>query len=172
MRFPAKITSSCIWVVIPVDWVILHWYACGADKRSLGWSVYSHVIAKFSPMSKLLHFLTHGASLARFARKSSAMTSGRMLTAREIYFYKFVHERVFLRGLYNKSLKGWSLGKHWDSRETKFNCFPWDQSLIFKLFHQDTSRRFKMNDWQYLSLGDLEQNEVFPKGKSSGFLVP
>ena len=36
MRFPAKITSSCIWVDIRVDWVILHWYACGADARSLG----------------------------------------------------------------------------------------------------------------------------------------
>ena len=33
MRFPAKITSSCIWVAMPVDWVILHWYACGADGR-------------------------------------------------------------------------------------------------------------------------------------------
>ena len=29
-----------------------------------------------------------------------------------------------------------------------------------------------MDDWQYLSLEDLEQNEVFPKGKSSAFLVP
>ena len=28
-------TLSCIWVAIPVDWVILHWYACGADGRSL-----------------------------------------------------------------------------------------------------------------------------------------
>ena len=28
---------SCIWVAIPVDWVILHWYACGADRRSVGW---------------------------------------------------------------------------------------------------------------------------------------
>ena len=35
----------------------------------------------------------------------------RMLTAREIYFHKFVHEKVFLRGLYNKSLKDWSVGK-------------------------------------------------------------
>ena len=26
--------------------------------------------------------------------------------------------------------------------------------------------------WQYLSLGDLEQNEVFPEGKSWGFLLP
>ena len=39
MRFPAKITSSYISVAIPVDWVILHWYACGADGRSLGRAV-------------------------------------------------------------------------------------------------------------------------------------
>ena len=29
-----------------------------------------------------------------------------------------------------------------------------------------------MNNWQYLSLGDPEQNELFPKSKSWGFLVP
>ena len=67
----AKITSSCIWVAIPVDWIILHWYACGADGRSLGQavgrSVYGHLITKFSRMGRLLHFLTHGAPLARFA---------------------------------------------------------------------------------------------------------
>ena len=74
MRFPAKITSSCIWVAIPVDWVILHWYTCGADGRSLGRAVYGHVITKFSRMGRLLHFLTHGAPLARFARESSAIT--------------------------------------------------------------------------------------------------
>ena len=28
-------TLSRIWVAIPVDWVILHWYACSADGRSL-----------------------------------------------------------------------------------------------------------------------------------------
>ena len=72
MRFPAKITSSCIWVAIPVDWVILHWYACGADGRSLGRAVYGHVITKFSRMGRLLHFLTHGVQLARFARESCA----------------------------------------------------------------------------------------------------
>ena len=33
MRFPAKITSSCIWIDIPFDWLILHWYACGVDGR-------------------------------------------------------------------------------------------------------------------------------------------
>ena len=39
MRFPSKITSSCIWVAIPVHWVILHWYACGANGRSGGRTV-------------------------------------------------------------------------------------------------------------------------------------
>ena len=74
MRFPAKITSSCISVAIPVDWVILHCYACVADGRSLGRAVYGHVITKFSGMGRLLHFLTHGAPRARLARESSAIT--------------------------------------------------------------------------------------------------
>ena len=77
MWFSAKITLSCIWVAIPVDWVILHWYACGADRRSLGQvggqSVYSHMITKFSRMGRLLHFLTHGALLACFVRESTAI---------------------------------------------------------------------------------------------------
>ena len=54
--------ASCIWVAIPVDWVILHWFACGAD----GWAgtrAYGHVITKFYRMGRLLHFLTHGATL-------------------------------------------------------------------------------------------------------------
>ena len=46
------ISFRCIWAAIPVDWIILHWYACGADGRSggrctvtwlpnfLGWVVY------------------------------------------------------------------------------------------------------------------------------------
>ena len=37
-----------------------HWYACGADRRSGGRSVYGHVITKFSWMGGLPHFLTHG----------------------------------------------------------------------------------------------------------------
>ena len=28
-----NLVSNCIWLVIPDDWVILHWYACGADGR-------------------------------------------------------------------------------------------------------------------------------------------
>ena len=52
------------------------WYACSADGRSGGaggQSVYGHVITKFFPISRLLHFLTHGAPLARFARESFAI---------------------------------------------------------------------------------------------------
>ena len=32
-------TLSCIWVAIPIDRVILHWYACGAAGRSLARSL-------------------------------------------------------------------------------------------------------------------------------------
>ena len=60
MRLPVKITSSCIWVAIPVDWTILHWYACGTDGRSVG---VRYVITKFSRMGSLQHFFTHGAPL-------------------------------------------------------------------------------------------------------------
>ena len=42
------------------------------DGLSGGRSVYGHVITKFSGMGRLLHFLTHGALLVRFARGSSA----------------------------------------------------------------------------------------------------
>ena len=35
--------------------------------------MYGHVVTKFSRMGRLLHFLTHGAPLARFVRESSAM---------------------------------------------------------------------------------------------------
>ena len=45
------------------------WAACGAGDRS----VYGHLITKFSRMGRLLHFLTHGAPLARFAREISAI---------------------------------------------------------------------------------------------------
>ena len=62
MRFPAKITSSCIWVAIPGYLLILHWYACGAD----GWSggrAYGDVITKISRMGRSPNFRTHGALL-------------------------------------------------------------------------------------------------------------
>ena len=41
--------------------------------RTDGLWVYGHVITKFSRMGRLLHLLTHGAPLARFARESSAI---------------------------------------------------------------------------------------------------
>ena len=62
-----SISSSCIWIAIPTDWVILYWYACGADGRSV-----SFCFVFFSRMGRLLHFLTHGAPL-RFARESSTI---------------------------------------------------------------------------------------------------
>ena len=37
--------------------------------------MYGHVITKFSRMSRLRHFLTRGAPLARFARESSAINT-------------------------------------------------------------------------------------------------
>ena len=67
MRFPAKITSCCIWVAIPVDLLIELVYVgmpvVRKDGRSGGWSVYGQVITKFSRMGSLPHFLTHGAPL-------------------------------------------------------------------------------------------------------------
>ena len=38
-----------------------------------GRAVYGHVITRFSRLGRLLHFLTHAAALARFARESSAI---------------------------------------------------------------------------------------------------
>ena len=65
-----------------------------------------------------------------------------LLTAWEIYFHKFVLKKVFfLHGLYNKSLKDWSLGKQLSlfpsnlnvslssASGNKINVFPWNQSL-------------------------------------------
>ena len=62
MRFLAKITSSCIWVAITVDCVmILNWYACGAVGRT-DFRAYGHVITKISRMGILPHFLRYEAT--------------------------------------------------------------------------------------------------------------
>ena len=68
MRFPAKITLHL--VAIPVDWVILHWYACGVDGRA-----YGHVITKISRMGTWLDFFRYGSTLARSAREWSSATN-------------------------------------------------------------------------------------------------
>ena len=75
MRFTAKLTSSCIWVAIPVDWVILHWYACGVDGRlvgrSVGRAVYGHVIAKFSRMGRFTYLWSSARALEARAWSSA-----------------------------------------------------------------------------------------------------
>ena len=66
----------------------------------------------------------------------------RMLSARKIYFHKFVHKKVFLRGLYNRSLKDWSLRKQFIfplesqcPQGNKTNCLPRDHSLSVYYTH-------------------------------------
>ena len=60
-RFPAE--KPRVVFAIPVDWVILHWYACDAEGRA-----YAHVII-YAQWTKIL---THGAPLR--ARESFAKT--------------------------------------------------------------------------------------------------
>ena len=59
MRFPAKITSSCIWFAIPVELFYIGMPVVWTDGRS----VYGYVITKFSRMGRLLDFPTHGGAL-------------------------------------------------------------------------------------------------------------
>ena len=44
---------------------IKHWYACGADGRKVGWSVYGHVIAEFSKMDRCSNFKHYVTSMDR-----------------------------------------------------------------------------------------------------------
>ena len=66
-------------VAIPVDvsyfTLVCLWCGRTVSRAGSRW-LYSHVITKFSRMGRLLHFLTHGAPLARFVRKSSASNNG------------------------------------------------------------------------------------------------
>ena len=91
MRLPVKTTSSCIWVAIFVDWVILHWYACGADGRSVGRSVYGHVFTKFSRMASLPHFLTRGAALRALRAREPRYCN---LTKINLYWNNFVPKKT------------------------------------------------------------------------------
>ena len=95
MRFRAKINSSCIWIAIPVGWVILHWYACATHGRSLGRSVYGHVITKFSRMGRLPHFLIHGAPLRASRARAPLKTTKR--TLKNSYANKFSKTTVVIR---------------------------------------------------------------------------
>ena len=73
VRFPAKITLSCIWDVKLIELFHIGMPVVRTDGLLGGRSVYGHVITKFSRMGRLLQFLTHGAPLACFARESSAI---------------------------------------------------------------------------------------------------
>ena len=53
MQFPSKITSSCIWVAIPVDWVI--YIGMPVVRTDGGPSVYGHVITKFPGMCRFTY---------------------------------------------------------------------------------------------------------------------
>ena len=73
MQFPLKITSSCIWFAIPVDWVILHWFACGAVGRSVGVRARDYQTFSDGIGWVVYHiFLPMVLRCALFARESSA----------------------------------------------------------------------------------------------------
>ena len=61
-----QVTSSCIWVAIPVGWLILHWYACGADGRLVGSTV--TWLPKFLGWVDYQIFLPMVLRFARFVR--------------------------------------------------------------------------------------------------------
>ena len=67
--FPSKITSSCIWVAIPVNWVIyIGMPVVRTDARSSGRAgVKGHKITKISGMGRWPDFLTVMLLCARFA---------------------------------------------------------------------------------------------------------
>ena len=73
------------------------------DDLSGGRSVYGHVITKFSRMGRLLHFLTHGAPLARFARETFAIIhSSKELV---IYQYALLRQQFHFQTIVGKLLK-------------------------------------------------------------------
>ena len=56
--------------------------------RAGGRSVYGHVITEFSRMSRLLHFLTDGVPLARFAREGSTTSRYKTIESSQAYLPK------------------------------------------------------------------------------------
>ena len=73
------------------------------DGRAGGRSVYGHVITKFSRMGRLLHFLTHGAPLARFARESLAIIHS--FKELVIYQYVLLRQQFYFQTIVGKLLK-------------------------------------------------------------------
>ena len=62
------------------------WYACGADGRKVGWSVYGHVIAEFSRMDRFSKLW--GFELSPWSNKISAQNFNYVTYVR--YLYKSV----------------------------------------------------------------------------------
>ena len=64
MRFPAKRTSSCIWVA----YLFIELFYSGMPVvRTDGGRPYGHVITKISGIGSLPHFLRYGATLTIFS---------------------------------------------------------------------------------------------------------
>ena len=59
---------------------IKHWHACGADGRRVGWSVYGHVIAKFSRMDRF-SIKPWGFELSPWSNKISAQNFKHYVTS-------------------------------------------------------------------------------------------
>ena len=60
--FPPK-TRRVACGVIPVNWVIIYWYVCGADGPTR--RAYGQVITRISRLDRLPNFLRYGVPLAR-----------------------------------------------------------------------------------------------------------
>ena len=73
------------------------------DDLSGGRSVCGHVIAKYSRMGTLLHSLTHGAPLARFARESFAIIHS--FKELVIYQYVLLRQQFHFQTIVGKLLK-------------------------------------------------------------------
>ena len=67
-------TLSRIWFAIPVDWVILHWYACGADGRSLDRSLARCTVTW---LPNFLGWVDYHISLAMALRPRAALRAAR-----------------------------------------------------------------------------------------------
>ena len=85
MRFPAKITSSCVWVAL-----IELFYIGMPVVRTDGRSVYGHVITKFSGMGRfILPMVLRWRTLS--ARESSAITLLRDVILVNLVFHMCSH---------------------------------------------------------------------------------
>ena len=109
MWFPAKMTLSCIWVAIPADWVISHWYVCDVDGRTDG-RAYGHVVTKICRMDRLPHFLRYGATLTRASRVRGAPLWTRHLSNASLMRLLVRSDMTMMMVMMmNTSHKNWSL---------------------------------------------------------------